>query len=179
MELSTLVYTVVTLLHYHSLEGLVLCYTLTNEESSFLHYKQWDASQTGVLRFKFKTNNEYGLLMYSDNSQKSSEIENFISLKLSYGKMRVTIQMGTDDYKSKRTATIGKSLNDLKWHTVQIVRDAKHPRSTTIKVDGEQKDIINDGHYKTLELNSGLYFGGISKDVEKKIIDGSIRIQPR
>ena len=167
------------LCHLLLLYNYVECYTFTNPESSFLHFKQWDTTQTGILRFKFKTSKPYGLLMYSDNSKESSGIDNYISLKLALGKISLTIQYGEEDHKSKRTILIGKSLNDLQWHTVEIIKYSKQPRRTTINVDDYTKDILNDGKYDTLRLNSGLYFGGISEDLQKDIVDGSIKIQPR
>lgn len=158
---------------------LVSSFTLLNKDNSFLKYEQWNAMENGTLRFRFKVKNRYGLLMYSDNSQTSSHLQNFISLIMHNGQLKVTVQMGSEDYKSRKDIYIGRSLNDLKWHTVEIKRNSKHPRLTWIQLDDIKKTIVNDGEYDTLELNSGLYFGGISKTVWRQVIQGTIRIQPR
>ena len=151
-------------------------YTFLNKRTSHLLYKQWDAKTYGKLKFKFKTHSSYGLLLYSDNTAESSYKENFIALKLSQGKLQVTIQMGGEDYRSKKTELIGERLNDLKWHTVELERNVKE---TMIKLDSIEAVMINEGEYDQLELNSGIYFGGISTYLGSKLIDRTILALPR
>ena len=153
-------------------------YTFLNKKTSHLRYKQWNANTHGKLKFKFKTHNSHGLLLYSDNSgTKNSINENFITIKLSYGKLEITIQMGGEDYLSKKKEEIGENLGDLEWHTIEVLRDN---RKTTVTLDSTEPVLIkNEGEVQELELNSGVYFGGISTSLEKKLRDKTILALPR
>ena len=155
---------------------VIYCYTFKSKTSSYIHFEQWDATENGVLKFKFKTFNPYGLLLYSDNSRSSNSVESFIAVKLNHGKVLVTVQLGSEDYKSKKSGTIGNNLDDINWHHVEIHRRG---RETKFMVDKEELVLINDGEYKTLELNSGLYFGGISQQLASSLIDQTIKALPR
>jgi len=157
----------------------VNAYTLLDKEKSFIKFEQWNMDKTGVLKFRFKTQNPYGLILYSDNSGTSSYTESYIALKLTYGKLEVTIQMGADDYKSnRRIAFKGSLLNDLNWHYVEIRRDAEHSKVTHITLDKQTESIVNDGEHSQLELNSGLFFGGIPQ-TKISMVDGSWMLEPR
>ena len=167
------------LLVYSQFLIFVKTYTFTKMKSSYIKYEQWDVTELGALTFKFKTHNHYGLIFYSDNSKSSSTEESFISLALNYGKLSLTVQMGAEDYRSKKSEDIGTDLNDLKWHYVEIKRKG---RETTIKLDNNpntEKILINDGEQSKLVLNSGLFFGGISPELIDNLVDGSILSVPR
>ena len=153
-------------------------YTFLNKRTSHLLYKQWNAKTYGKLKFKFKTHNSFGLLLYSDNSETKNSInENFIAIKLNYKKLEITIQMGGEDYFSKKSEEIGENLNDLKWHTIEILRDNT---KTTVTLDSTEPVVIeNSGHVQQLELNSGVYFGGISTSLGEKLRDKTILSLPR
>ena len=153
-------------------------YTFLNKRTSHLLYKQWNAKTYGKLKFKFKTHNSFGLLLYSDNSETKNSInENFIAIKLNYKKLEITIQMGGEDYFSKKSEEIGENLNDLKWHTIEILRDNT---KTTVTLDSTEPVVIeNRGHVQQLELNSGVYFGGISTSLGEKLRDKTILSLPR
>ena len=153
-------------------------YTILNKSTSHLLYKQWDAKTYGKLKFKFKTHNSSGLLLYSDNSETKNSInENFIAIKLNYKKLEITIQMGSEDYFSKKSEEIGENLNNLEWHTIEILRDNT---KTTVTLDSTEPVVIeNRGHVQQLELNSGVHFGGISTSLGKKLRDKSILFLPR
>ena len=153
-------------------------YTFLNKRTSYLLYKQWNAKTYGKLKFKFKTHNPSGLLLYSDNSETKNSInENFIAIKLNYRKIEITIQMGGEDYLSKKKEEIGENLDDLEWHTIEVLRDN---RKTTVTLDSIESVVIeNKGEVQELELNSGVYFGGISRSLEKKLRDKTILALPR
>ena len=154
-------------------------YTLLDKEKSFVKFEQWNMNKTGVLKFRFKTQNPYGLIMYSDNSGTSSYTKSYIALKLVYAKLEVTIQMGADDYKSNRKKKFkDRVLNDMDWHYVEIKRDMKHTRATHITLDKHTESIYNDGEHSQLELNSGLFFGGIPH-TKRNMVDGSWTLEPR
>ena len=153
-------------------------YTFLNKRTSHLLYKQWNAKTYGKLKFKFKTHNSFGLLLYSDNSETKNSInENFIAIKLNYKKLEITIQMGSEDYFSKKSEEIGENLNNLEWHTIEILRDNT---KTTVTLDSTEAVVIeNRGHVQQLELNSGVYFGGISTSLGEKLRDKTILSLPR
>ena len=152
-------------------------YTFLNKRTSHLLYKQWNAKTYGKLNFKFKTHNSFGMLLYSDNSEiKNSINENFIAIKLNYGKLEITIQMGGEDL-SKKKEEIGENLGDLKWHTIEVLRDNT---KTTLTLDSTEPVVVeNKGEVQELELDSGVYFGGISMSLEKKLRDKTILALPR
>ncbi|XP_057311310.1 neurexin-3-like isoform X2 [Hydractinia symbiolongicarpus] len=154
-----------------------LTYTFVNRAASYIQYEHWDASDTGVVKFKFKTYNHYGLLLYSDNSKSSNSVESFIVVKLNSGKLSLTVQMGAEDYKSKKSGQIGKNLHDLKWHHVEIHRTGRETKLVLDKDD--EVMLINDGEHDKLELNSGVFFGGISKQMAADVVDKRVRALPR
>ena len=153
-------------------------YTFLNKRTSHLLYKQWNVKTYGKLKFKFKTHNPFGMLLYSDNSETKNSInENFIAIKLNYGKLEITIQMSGEDYLSKEKEEIGENLGDLKWHTIEVLRDN---RKTTVTLDSTEPVVVeNEDEVQELELNSGVYFGGISTSLEKKLRDNTILALPR
>ncbi|XP_066930017.1 neurexin-1-like isoform X2 [Clytia hemisphaerica] len=153
-------------------------YTFMDKNKSFLQYKQWNMDQTGTLSFKFKTLNTYGLILYSDTSETSEYTESYIAMKLIYGQLEVTIQMGADDYRSNRRVKLGSNLNDLEWHTVEIQRDADHRQVTHVRLDSEAQSLFNDGEHDRMFLNSGLFFGGLPQKIDN-IVDGSWELEPR
>lgn len=154
-------------------------FTLIDKETSYLHFHQWNMDETGTLKFKFKTHNDYGLILYTDNSKTTSYVHSYVSLKLTYGYLEFSVQMGAEDYKSNRRITLGSSLNDLRWHHVEIRRDKTDPRATYITLDKTiTKSIVNDGEHDRLDLNSGLFFGGIPSTMDN-VVDGSLKLEPR
>ena len=78
------------------------CYTFIGEPKSYLKFRQWNATSNGSLTFRFKTYKQWGLLVYTDNSRSSSSIRNAVLIKLQRAKLYIGIQMGDEDYKSKK-----------------------------------------------------------------------------
>lgn len=156
-------------------------YTFIDSTTSYVHYNQWNASTNGTLRFKFKTYKKFGLLLYSDNSKSSSltsnPVRNALIIKLVNAQLRVTVQMGDKDYRSRRSKDIGENLDDLEWHHVTITRFGIETQVTLDKKDGL---IINDGQHSSLELNSGLFIGMIADDIliSNSLVDKSILAEP-
>ena len=167
------------ILVYSQLLLLIEAYMFKDKGKSYIQFEQWDASERGTMSFKFKTHSPNGLLMYSDNSGSRTSLPSLILLKLEQGKLFVTVQMGSEDYRSKRSGAIGNDLDDLEWHHVLVKRDG---RQTTITLDqNSDKSIalINDGELGKLELNSGLFFGGVSSKLAETLIDRTILAIPR
>ncbi|XP_047144470.1 neurexin-3 isoform X2 [Hydra vulgaris] len=167
-----------TMLFVASLLFSVKGYTFIDLKTSYIKYKQWPAHQYGDLTFRFKTSSPYGLLLYSDNSKsKVSTSQNFIKLQLTKGELEFTVQHGSEDYKSKKSVTIGKNLNDLTWHEVNITRNE---RETVIVLNKLiEKYLQNDGEYDELDLNSDIYLGGVSDQLATNIVDGAVLAMPR
>merc|ERR1711962_868096 len=75
----------------------------------------------------------------------------------------IRIQIGDEDYKSKKELEVGENLDDMQWHTVQLDRNGKE---TGVILDGSKpKYLQNDGVGETLTLNSGLYVGGVPDEI--------------
>ena len=154
------------------------CYTFIDKDKSYIKYKQWNMDETGTLEFRFKSLKPNGLILYSDTSKTASYAESYIVLKLIRGKLQVTLQMGEDNYRSYKRIEMGDNLNDMKWHTVAIERDSTNPKVTYIQLDTKRKSLRSDGEHSTMELNSGLFFGGLPLQLDN-IVDGSWMMEPR
>ena len=167
-----------TILFVASIWSSVKGYTFVDLKTSYIKYKQWPANRFGTLTFRFKTSSPHGLLLYSDNSKtKLSTSQSFIKLQLLKGELEFTVQTGSEDYKSKKIAMIGKNLNDLKWHEINITRN---DRETIILLNKlSEKILINDGEHDELDLNSDIYVGGVSEQIATSLVDGAVLAMPR
>ena len=165
-------------LEFHIYSGKT--FTFLDHSSSYIEYTQWDAAEAGNLTFSFKTHKPYGLLLYSDNNKNIGSGESYINLKLKYGNLKLTVQMGGEDYKSKQVKElkVDKKLNDLKWHKVSLQRNK---RLTVLEIDdGKYRaTLMNQGEEDRLFLNSGIFIGGISKEMKTSLIDRTVLTTPR
>ena len=150
------------------------CITFLSREDSYAEYPPWEAKTSGRLEFEFKTFNPWSLLLYAEevsdlpNGQKS-----FITLSLRHGSLRLVVQMGGDDFRSKRTLdNFGVNLNDLRWHKVVIIRDKN---KTILSLDGRSWDLINEGKLLHLPVNSSLFVGGVHREILHKVVSARIK----
>ena len=153
------------------------CLTLLSGSNSYAEYPPWTADVSGKIEFRFKTFNPTSLLLYiEEQSSKNQEEKSFLELSLLDGSMKLVVQMGGEDYWSKKQRRFGGNLNDLKWHSVQIIRDK---RKTTLKVDNWSFSLINTGEADQLSVNSSLYVGGLPKELRGSVVNGRIFYTPR
>ena len=88
----------------------ISCYTFIPESKSYMKFKQWNATKNGSLSFRFKTYKKVGLLVYTDNSKQPTSVRNAVLIRLHRARLHITIQMGDEDYKSKKVIVLGEVL---------------------------------------------------------------------
>ncbi|XP_019698214.2 neurexin-4 isoform X3 [Harpegnathos saltator] len=102
------------------------------------------------LRFRFKTNNADGVLMYSRGTQ-----GDYIALQLRDNRMLLNIDLGSGIMTS---LSVGSLLDDNMWHDVSIDRNRKDILFSVdrVLINGRIK-----GEFHRLDLNRELYIGGV------------------
>ena len=112
----------------------------------------------------------------SDTNTKSRDKHSFLQLSLENGGIRLVVQMGGEDFGSKKQRRFGANLQDLEWHTVQIHRSYQN---TTVKVDNWSFKLVNTGDLRTLPVNSDVYVGGVPSRLKKRLVNGRLSYIPR
>ncbi|XP_011301961.1 neurexin-4 isoform X1 [Fopius arisanus] len=102
------------------------------------------------IRFRFKTNNADGVLLYSRGSQ-----GDFIAVQLRDNRMLLNMDLGSG---LTTSLSIGSLLDDNMWHDVLISRNRKNIAFSVDRV------IVNGrikGKFHRLDLNRAFYIGGV------------------
>ncbi|XP_011876421.1 PREDICTED: neurexin-4 isoform X2 [Vollenhovia emeryi] len=102
------------------------------------------------LRFRFKTNNADGVLMYSRGTQ-----GDYIALQLRDNRMLLNIDLGS---RIMTSLSVGSLLDDNMWHDVLISRNRKN---ISFSVDRVLIKGRIEGEFHRLDLNRELYIGGV------------------
>ncbi|KAG7191157.1 hypothetical protein KM043_007179 [Ampulex compressa] len=102
------------------------------------------------IRFRFKTNNADGILMYSRGTQ-----GDYIALQLHDNRMILNINLGSGIMTS---LSVGSLLDDNMWHDVLISRNRKN---ISFSVDRVLIKGRISGEFHRLDLNRALYIGGV------------------
>lgn len=151
-----------------------------DRKSSYIAYPSWNISGTGILRFKFKTNQANCVLIYADDHQQKRGNGNFIKIQLVDSVIEVTLQISyylNDNILNVQSQSsrvrIGVYLNDNNYHYVEIQRNGDN---TKVTVDGFSKTISLKVHY--LHLNSSLHVGGVPF-VMRKYVDNDVIFEKR
>ncbi|KAL7307938.1 hypothetical protein TKK_0000030 [Trichogramma kaykai] len=127
---------------------------------------KWDLLRTPLeterhsLRFRFKTNNADGVLMYSRGSQ-----GDFFALQLRDNRMLLNIDLGSG---VKTSLSIGSLLDDNMWHDVVFSRNRKDIAFSVDRV------LINgrvQGEFQRLDLNRAFYIGGVPNKQEGLVVN--------
>lgn len=127
---------------------------------------QWDLLHNPLntiqhsLRFRFKTNNADGILMYSRGSQ-----GDFFALQVQDNKMLLNIDLGSGIMTS---LSVGSLLDDNTWHDVIFSRNRK---AIDFSVD---RVFINGrikGEFYRLDLNRAFYIGGVPNKQEGLVVN--------
>lgn len=121
------------------------------------------SSRRDLIRFRFKTNQENGVLLYSRGSQ-----EDYIALQLVENRLLLNINLGSRKIgKDKETSlTLGSLLDDNVFHEVFIERDR---RSLNLSVDRVMIRDRIEGEFHKLDLDRVLYIGGVP-NIEKGLV---------
>jgi len=116
------------------------------------------SSRRDLIRFRFKTNRENGVLLYARGTQ-----EDYLALQLVENRLLLNINLGARhggaaSQQTEHSLTLGSLLDDNVFHEVYISRNR---RDVILSVDRVQiKDRIN-GEYNKLDLDGDLYIGGV------------------
>ncbi|XP_076324369.1 neurexin 1-like isoform X2 [Tachypleus tridentatus] len=132
--------------------------TFTTRDS-FLALPCWEATRTGSLSFKIRTNEANGVLMYNSGATSQGD---FFAFELLAGHVYLLLNLGSGAVKVKATTT--RRVDDGNWHTVSLRRNGKSGRVT---VDESAVDFITPGNSNQLDLEGPLYLGGIGTSSEE------------
>ncbi|XP_031832226.1 neurexin-4 isoform X3 [Nomia melanderi] len=112
------------------------------------------------IRFRFKTNNADGVLMYSRGTQ-----GDYIALQLKDNRMILNIDLGSGIMTS---LSVGSLLDDNMWHDVLISRNRKNISFSVdrVLIKGRVK-----GEFYRLDLNRALYIGGVPNKQEGLVVN--------
>ncbi|XP_020287513.1 neurexin-4 isoform X1 [Pseudomyrmex gracilis] len=112
------------------------------------------------IRFRFKTNNADGVLMYSRGTQ-----GDYIALQLRDNRMLLNIDLGSGIMTS---LSVGSLLDDNMYHDVLISRNRKNVSFSVdrVLIKGRIK-----GEFHRLDLNRELYIGGVPNKQDGLVVN--------
>ncbi|RWS30064.1 neurexin-4-like protein, partial [Leptotrombidium deliense] len=112
-----------------------------------------------IIRFRFRTNNADGNILYSKGTQ-----GDLLSIRLERNKLVVAIDLGGDG--SVNTISAGSLLDDNLWHDVFISR---RNRDILITVDRVVVRNRLKGDFFRLDLNHELFIGGLPLKMQQDL----------
>lgn len=116
------------------------------------------ASLRDIIRLRFKTNKENGVLVYSRGSQ-----GDYIALQLVENRLLLNINLG---HSEETSLSLGSLMDDGAYHDVEISRER---RDVVLSVDRVKiRDRIK-GHFHKLNLDKKFYIGGVPH-IEKGLV---------
>ncbi|XP_042898016.1 neurexin-4 isoform X2 [Parasteatoda tepidariorum] len=110
------------------------------------------ASESEMMRFRFRTNHADGLILYSRGSQ-----GDFVALQLLHNKLLLNIDLGGEGLIT--SVSVGSLLDDNMWHDVSIMRSN---RDITFTVDRVVVPAKIRGDFLQLNIKREINVGGIS-----------------
>ena len=117
------------------------------------------SSRRDVVRFRFKTNDENGVLLYAKGTQ-----EDYFALQLVENRLLLNINLGarrtgmTEAHNQETSLTLGSLLDNNVFHEVMISRER---RDLVLSVDRVQIRDRIQGEFNKLDLDGYLYIGGV------------------
>ncbi len=108
------------------------------------------ASLRDTFRFRFKTNHENGVLLYSKGSQ-----GDYFALQLVENRLLLNINLG---HRDETSMALGSLLDDNLFHEVMISRER---RDVILSVDRVRVRDRIKGDFHKLNLDRNLYIGGV------------------
>ncbi|KAF6200207.1 hypothetical protein GE061_006510 [Apolygus lucorum] len=117
----------------------------------------WDAPRSGSVSVKLRTTEPNGLLMFSQGS--NAPHADLFAVELVEGHLWLHLDLGSGPAKVKGTT---RRVDDGSWHELTLKRTGKQGRLT---VDGNAADFSTPGDSNQLDLDGGLYVGGLSSEL--------------
>ncbi|TRY66137.1 hypothetical protein DNTS_008713 [Danionella cerebrum] len=137
------------------LNGLLLLLVGLAEGASFygdgfVQLKRTEISNRNTLYVRFRTSSTNGLLFLAAGQN------DFLLLELNAARLQVRLDTGSGE--EILLSESGTQLNDLAWHSAELIHDFHH---ITLSVDSHSKAHLNISGLDTeLHINDGLYVGG-------------------
>nr|CAH0109280.1 unnamed protein product [Daphnia galeata] len=126
----------------------------------------WEASKTGSMSFKIRTNEPNGLLLYNNGAPHAQG--DYFAVELVNGHVYLHLDLGSGSVKVKATS---RRIDDGTWHEITISRNGKSGRAT---VDGASTDFVTPGDSYQLDLDGSLMVGGIGMVVDNAAIPSGL-----
>ncbi|XP_066961792.1 neurexin 1 isoform X2 [Macrobrachium rosenbergii] len=136
-------------------------FLLEGSPSSFAQFPRWVPGANGSLEFEFLTQEPSGLFLYTDDGGSYE----FFEVKLIEGSVRLHYNLGG----GARLLTVGRGLNDGRWHRVKVSR--RHDK-TQLTVDGVSEfrsAKALDHEFGSPASNSFVYVGGLPELVSRQV----------
>lgn len=125
--------------------------TFTTRES-FLSLPAWETGKLGTITFKFRTNEQNGLIIMNTGTR-NNRLDVF-AVEILNGHVYVHIDLGSGIVKVKASR---KRVDDSAWHDFVLRRNLRDGKVT---VDGNSNEFRTPGDAVHLELDSPMYIGG-------------------
>ena len=127
---------------------------------SYIQIPIHDAFDKTDLELRFKTTRPYGLIALV-----AGETDYFL-LQLHSGTLRLTLNFGSEE----TLVDLGQGrFDDLKWHNVRVTYE--HDR-IFLTVDNQTVNSDRKGALTTLNIDHGIYLGGIDGNFKQDYLDG-------
>ncbi|XP_053337191.1 chondroitin sulfate proteoglycan 4 [Clarias gariepinus] len=116
----------------------------------FVQLKVKDSSRLNTLRVRFRTSSQTGVLFLAAGQT------DYLLLELSSGRLQAKLDLGAGERILQSDK--GNPLNDLAWHTVDIIHDQFNVNLTVDKHFQTSQRLPTS--HQELDISDGLYIGG-------------------
>jgi contactin associated protein-like 2 len=126
---------------------------------------QFVHTRSDFIKFRFRTNQADGLLLFADGNQ-----GDYIILEMIRGKLYLNLDLGTTaDTSGDTTMRVGSLLDDGQWHDVEV---ARNERDLSLMVDRLTMRNVTNGDFFQLDLDKKVHLGGLDNflQVGKRLI---------
>lgn len=123
------------------------------------------ASTRESIKFRFKTSNANGIVLYSRGTQ-----GDYLAMQLKDNRMLLNMDLGSG---MMTTLAVGSLLDDNVWHDVVLSRNRRDIRFSVdrVVIEGKIK-----GEFNRLNLNQGVGIDGWEKNKNNILIDLFVRL---
>ncbi|XP_053613214.1 neurexin 1-like isoform X1 [Plodia interpunctella] len=132
-----------------------------DKQNPYSQFRKWNAGLNGTLELEFKTDQQNGLLLYTDDGG----TYDFFELKLVNGALRLRYNLGG----GAQIITVGSNLNDGHWHKVQVARRDDHTSLTVDSITQSKTSRGKEFVFGKFNTNSDVFVGGIPPSYNTKL----------
>ena len=129
--------------------------TFTTSDS-FLTLPKWEASTSGSISLKIKTNEPHGLLMFNNGVSNGLGLSrDYFAIEILEGQVYLLLNLGSMPIKVKASH---KRIDDSNWHVITLFKVSQTGR---VGVDHTSVDFVVPGSPSSLDLKGLFYLGGL------------------